>query len=103
MATVEKRPRSEWSAVLPAASKKDPKWLPLVSQIEGLSQGDLLAIRPEEGETIRALKVQVARAANSIGRKDDIEYGEADDGKELQVRLREKPIRRRGPRKPRTE
>jgi hypothetical protein len=49
---------------------------------------------------MRALKVQVSRAANRAGRKDQIQYGENADG-ELEVWLREKPRQRRGPRKPR--
>jgi len=48
---------------------------------------------------MRALKVQVSRAATRAGRKDDILYGENTNG-ELEVWLREKPKQKRGPRKP---
>jgi hypothetical protein len=77
--------------------KKDPKWLPLVSQIEELTGDDLLVLAPDEGESPRAVKVQVARAANRAGRKDEIQYGESD-GK-VEVWLRDKPRQKRGPRR----
>ncbi len=100
MATVEKRPISQKTATITSGAKKDPKWLPLVSQLEELTADDVLALRPDDGESIRALKVQVARAANKAGRKDEILYAEADSG-ELEVWLRDKPKQRRGPRKSR--
>ena len=101
MATVERRSISERTASVSSGAKKDPKWLPLVSQLEEMTADDLLAFRPDEGETMRALKVQVSRAANRAGRKDQIQYGEGDNG-ELEVWLREKPRQKRGPRKSRT-
>ena len=102
MATVERRPISQRTATVAGAAKKDPKWLPLVSQLEELTSDEVFALRPDDDETMRALKVQVARAANRAGRKDEIQYGENADG-ELEVWLREKPKQVRGPRKPRTE
>jgi hypothetical protein len=99
--TVERRSISQRTAPIGGHPKKAPKWLPLVSQIEELAANDLLAIRPEGEESIRALKVQVSRAATRAGRKDEIQYGENADG-ELEVWLRDKPKQTRGPRKPRT-
>jgi hypothetical protein len=102
VATVERRPISQKTATISGAGKKDPKWLPLVSPLQELTSDDVLALRPDEGETMRALKVQVARAANSANRKDDVLYAENDNG-ELEVWLRDKPKQKRGPRKLRTE
>jgi hypothetical protein len=99
VATVERRPISERTAAVGSAAKKDPKWLPLVSQIEDLTGDDMLVLAPDDGESIRAVKVQVARAANRAGRKDEIQYGEADG--QLQVWLRDRPRQKRGPRKSR--
>ena len=101
MATVEKRPISQRTATIKSGVKKDPKWLPLVSQLRELTADDLLVLRPEEGDTPRALKVQVARAANNAGRKDEILYAE-NENSELEVWLRDKPKQKRGPRKSRT-
>jgi hypothetical protein len=60
----------------------------------------LLALTPDDGDSMRALKVQVSRAAKAAGRADDILYGENTSG-ELEVWLRDKPRQKRGPRKPR--
>jgi hypothetical protein len=98
VATVEKRPIAQRTATISSEAKKEPKWLPLVSQLEELTADDVLVLRPEEGDTPRALKVQVARAANRAGRKDEIQYAESPTG-ELEVWLREKPRQKRGPRK----
>jgi hypothetical protein len=97
VATVEKRPIGERTATFGSGAKKDPKWLPLVSQIEELTGDDLLVLEPDDGESLRAVKVQVARAANRAGRKDQVQYGESD-GK-LEVWLRDRPRQKRGPRK----
>jgi len=61
----------------------------------------MLALEPDEGDSIRALKVQVSRAAKAAGRHDDIVYGENANG-ELEVWLRERPKQKRGPRKSRS-
>src|SRR5215212_10175504 len=100
MATVEKRPIAQRTATTSSAGKKDPKWLPLVSQLEELTADDVLALTPDDGESLRALKVQVSRAANAAGRKDQVQYAESPTG-ELEVWLRDKPRQKRGPRKPR--
>jgi len=61
----------------------------------------MLALKPDDGDSFRALKVQVSRAAKAAGRKDEILYGENANG-ELEVWLRDKPKQKRGPRKART-
>ena len=101
MPTVEKRPISQKTVTSPTANKKPPKWESLVSELEALSSDSVLALTPDDGDSMRALKVQVSRAATRADRKDDILYGENADG-ELEVWLREKPKQKRGPRKPRT-
>jgi hypothetical protein len=62
----------------------------------------MLALRPDEGDSPRALKVQVSRAAKAAGRQDEILYGENANG-ELEVWLRERPKQTRGPRKKKGE
>ena len=101
MPTVERRPISAKTVTSTTASKKPPKWQSLVSELEALSSDSLLALSPDEGDSIRALKVQVSRAAKAAGRQDDVLYGENANG-ELEVWLRDKPKQKRGPRKPRT-
>ena len=101
MPTVERRPISEKTVTTTSPQKKTPKWQSLVSELEELSSDGMLALRPDEGDSIRALKVQVSRAAKAAGRKDDILYGESANG-ELEVWLRDKPKQVRGPRKSRT-
>src|SRR3954469_17409430 len=101
MPKVERRPISQKTVTITSASKKPPKWESLVPELEALSSDSVLALTPDDGDTMRALKVQVSRAATKAGRKDDILYGENTDG-ELEVWLREKPKQKRGPRKPRT-
>ena len=102
MPTVEKRPISQKTVTSPTANKKPPKWESLVPDLESLSSDSVLALTPDEGDSMRALKVQVSRAATRAGRKDDILYGENVNG-ELEVWLRDKPKQKRGPRKPRSE
>ena len=101
MPRVEKRPISAKTVTSTVANKKPPKWESLVSELEALSSDSVLALTPDEGDSMRALKVQVSRAANRAGRKDDIHYGENAAG-ELEVWLRDKPRQKRGPRKSHT-
>lgn len=101
MPRVEKRPISQKTVTITSPSKKTPKWQSLVSDLEELSSDSVLALTPDEGDSMRALKVQVARATKAAGRQDEILYGENTSG-ELEVWLREKPKQKRGPRKPRT-
>ena len=102
MPTVERRPISQKTVTITSAQKKPPKWESLVSEMEALGSDSVLALTPDEGDSMRALKVQVSRAATRAGRKDDILYGENVNG-ELEVWLRDKPKQKRGPRKPRGE
>jgi hypothetical protein len=99
MPKVERRPISQKTVTLTSPSKKPPKWQSLVSDLEELSTDSVLALTPDEGDSMRALKVQVARAARAAGRQDEILYGE-NTCSELEVWLREKPKQKRGPRKP---
>ncbi len=99
MPTVDRRPIAEKTVFSATPQKKDPKWRALVTDLEELTPDDILALKPDEGDTMRALKVQVSRAANAAGRKDEIEYGVNTDD-ELEVWLRDKPRQKRGPRKP---
>jgi hypothetical protein len=98
VATVERRSISQRTASSGSTTKKDPKWLPLVSALEELTPDGLLVLSPEADESKRALKVQVSRAAKAAGRRDDIVYGENAQG-QLEVWLREKSKQIRGPRK----
>jgi hypothetical protein len=102
VATFERRSLSQRTASLGSQTKKDPKWLPLVSEIEELTPDGLLVLVPEADESIRALKVQVSRAAGKAGKKDDIQYGEGENG-QLEVWLRAKAKQTRGPRKKRSD
>src|SRR5437763_1063635 len=102
MPRVEKRPISQKTVTITSPSKKPPKWQSLVSELEALSSDSVLALTPDEGDSPRALKVQVSRAAKAAGRQADILYGVNDHG-ELEVWLREKPKQTRGPRKKRSE
>ena len=102
MPTVERRPISQKTVTITSPSKKPPKWQSLVSELEALSSDSVLALTPDEGDSMRALKVQVARAAKAAGRQDEILYGQNDDG-ELEVWLRDKPKQTRGPRKKKGE
>src|SRR5215211_7364657 len=101
MPKVERRPISQKTVAITSAQKKPPKWESLVPEMEALSPDNLLALSPDEGDSMRARKVQVSRAAKAPGRQDDILYGENANG-ELEVWLRERPKQKRGPRKPRT-
>ena len=102
MPIVDRRPISERTAEKANAQKKDPKWRILVSELEDLTPDQVLVLAPDQGDTLRALKVQVSRAANAAGRKDVIEYG-VNPQDQLEVWLREKPRQKRGPRKKRDE
>ena len=101
MPRVERRPISARTVTTTSPNKKLPKWQSLVSELEDLTADGLLALTPDEGDSFRALKVQVSRAAKAAGRTDDILYGENANG-ELEVWLRERPKQKRGPKKPRT-
>jgi hypothetical protein len=92
MPTVERRPISQKTVTITSANKKRPKWQSLVSEIEELSKDGMLALRPDDGDSMRALKVQVARAARAAGRQDEVLYGESESG-ELEVWLRDRPRR----------
>ena len=102
MPTVERRPISAKTVTSTTASKKPAKWQSLVSELEELTRASVLALRPDPGDSMRALKVQVSRAAKAVGRKDDILYGENAEG-ELEVWLRDRPKQKRGPRKSRAQ
>jgi hypothetical protein len=98
MPNVERRPISQKTVTITSPSKKPPKWRDLVSELESLSTDNVLALTPDDGDSMRALKVQVSRAAKAAGRQDQILYGVNNDD-ELEVWLREKPKQTRGPRK----
>lgn len=98
MVSVERRSLTERTAVVGGSAKKAPKWLPLVSEIQDLAPDGLLVLQPDEGEALRAVKVQVSRAAKAAGRKDELLYGENAAG-QLEVWLRQQPKQKRGPRK----
>src|SRR3954453_11479455 len=102
MPRVEKRPISQKTVTITSPNKKPPKWQSLVSDLESLSSDSVLVLTPDEGDSPRALKVQVSRAAKAAGRQDEILYGLNDNG-ELEVWLREKPKQTRGPRKKKGE
>src|SRR5438094_9501098 len=98
MPKVERRPIAQKTVTITSPSKKPPKWQELVSELESLSSDSVLALTPDEGDTLRALKVQVSRAAKAAGRQDEILYG-VNTNDELEVWLRETPKKTRGPRK----
>src|SRR3954465_8955530 len=98
MPKVERRPISQKTVTITSPSKKPPKWQELVSDLESLSADSVLALTPDEGDSMRALKVQVSRAAKAANRQDDVLYGENANG-ELEVWLRDKPKQVRVPRK----
>src|SRR2546421_1645195 len=98
MPKVERRPISEKTVTATSPQKKPPKWRDLVSDLESLSSDSVLALTPDDGDTMRALKVQVSRAAKAAGRQDEILYG-VNTNDELEVWLRDKPKQTRGPRK----
>ena len=99
MPKVERRPISQKTVTLNSPSKKPPKWQSLLPDLKELTSDSMLALTPDAGDSMRALKVQVSRAANAAGRKDEILYGE-NAGGELEVWLRDRPKQKRGPRKP---
>src|SRR3954470_10817041 len=97
MPRVERRPISEKTVMTTSPQKKPPKWQSLTSDLEELTSDSVLALTPDEGDTLRALKVQVSRAAKAAGRQDEILYG-VNTSDELEVWLRDKPKQTRGPR-----
>ena len=66
----------------------------MLSQVGG---GRMMEVRPEDGEGLRKLKVNVRRAANEL-KLEDIQYGETEDGA-LLVWAEQRPRRARGPRR----
>ena len=66
----------------------------MLSQVGG---GRMMEVRPEDGEGVRKLKVNVRRAANEM-KLEDIQYGETEDGA-LLVWAEQRPRRARGPRR----
>jgi hypothetical protein len=65
----------------------------MLSQVGG---GRMMEVRPDEGEGLRKLKVNVRRAANEM-KLEDIQYGETEDGA-LLVWAEQRPRRARQPR-----
>ena len=72
---------------------------PYRDAVTSLSDQQLVELAPENGETLRQLRVRVRRAAKDVGR--EIQYGETTDGT-LLVWLAE-PVRRRRRRRTETE
>jgi hypothetical protein len=66
-----------------------------ITNLDGDSQFEVV---PDDGETLRGLRLNLARAAKEANR--DVVYGETDEGT-LIVWLRDKPKQKRGPRKQR--
>ena len=66
----------------------------MLSQVGG---GQMMEVRPEDGETPRRLKVNIRRAANEMN-LEDIQYGQTEDGAIL-VWAEQRPKRARGPRR----
>jgi hypothetical protein len=102
MPRVERRPISEKTVTLTSQNKKAPKWQSLISELEELTGDNMLVLTPDDGDSMRALKVQVSRAAKSAKRENEVLYGvNAND--ELEVWLRDRPKQTRGPRKKKGE
>ena len=66
----------------------------MLSQVGG---GRTFEVRPDDGETLRRMKVNIRRAANEMG-LEDIQYGETEDGA-LLVWSEQRQRRARGPRR----
>jgi hypothetical protein len=64
--------------------------------IGNLTDDRMLELEPDEGETMRGLKLTVTRAAKEVNR--DVRYGESEQGT-LLVWLQDRPRRTRGPRR----
>ena len=62
-----------------------------------MSETRMLELEPEEGESLRKLRLNVNRAAKEANRQ--VDYGVSDEGT-LLVWLLERPKKKRGPRKP---
>src|SRR4051794_34460019 len=69
---------------------------PFREAIANLSETRMLELEPDAGETMRGLKVNIARAAKEVNRP--VSYGESDSGT-LLVWLQDKPKKTRTPRK----
>ena len=72
---------------------------PYRDAVTSLNDQQLVELEPENGETLRQLRVRVRRAATDVGR--EIQYGETMEGT-LLVWLAE-PVRRRRRRRTETE
>ena len=72
---------------------------PYREAIANLSANHLLELEPDDGETMRGLKLNVTRAAKEVDRQ--VRYGESDEGT-LLVWLETKPRKARRPQKPKT-
>jgi hypothetical protein len=69
---------------------------PLRQAIAKMSETRMLELEPDEGESLRSLKLNVARAAKEVNR--EVDSGVSAEGT-LLVWLPDKPKRKRGPRK----
>src|SRR3954453_175241 len=69
---------------------------PFREAIAKLSGTRMLELEPDDDETMRGLKVNIARASKEINRP--VSYGESDSGT-LLVWLQDKPKKTRAPRK----
>ena len=85
---------NEERPVRKAPPGKEPKWQSLVEVIKGLAPDDTRKLVPEGGETLRALKVQVSKAAKAASREDEIESAANHKG-ELLFWVRTEPRQRR--------
>lgn len=66
-------------------------------QLSKLSDTRLVEIEPQDGESLRKLKVNVRRAANEM--KINVEYGESENGTLIVWAEPAREPRRRGPRR----
>jgi hypothetical protein len=71
---------------------------PFREALTNLTAGQQLEVMPDEGESLRSLKLNLARAAKEVNR--NAHYGETQEGS-LIVWLEDKPRQKRGPRKSR--
>ena len=66
---------------------------PYREAINNLSDDEMLELEPDDGETMRRLKLIARRAANEVGR--DVQYGETEQGSLLVWIAEPKQPRRR--------
>lgn len=58
---------------------RGPTWKqPYLDAINGLEGDDVLELEPEQGETLRQIRVRIARAAKELGRT--LRVGETQEG-----------------------